>query len=353
MIMKKMFTQTYIILFLSLIFGNSLLAQTSKKRITLNGLWRFSIGDNKEWSKENYDDKTWEIIKAPSSWEDQGFHGYNGYAWYRKKVVIPSKLKEKSLSLFLGRIDDVDEVFLNGELIGSSGSFPPDYSTAYYAWRKYSIPENIIKFDRENTIAVRVYDAELSGGILEGELGLFELLGWDINLTGLWKFNISDDPNWKEKNYDDNNWDKIYVPGNWEAQGFPGYDGFAWYRINFFVPQRLKGKELLLVAGKIDDFDETYVNGQLVGSTGPIKKIPRRMENRSEWDKLRVYSIPQNLLLFGKENSIAIRVYDGFLNGGIHYGPIAILTKENYSNYLKSNKEERTKNIWESFWEDL
>lgn len=346
----KGFQTLIVILLLS---AGIIFPQSSKKLIDLNGRWKFSIGDNANWMKTGFNDKSWESIKVPSSWEDQGFHGYDGIAWYRKSVVIPSGFKGKSLSLDLGRIDDVDQVYFNGELIGISGSFPPDYSTAYNAWRKYTIPENLIRFGSENLISVRVYDAELSGGILEGDCGIYEILNWDLNLSGLWKFSIGDNPKWKEANYNDQNWRSIVVPGYWEYQGEEDYDGYAWYRLKFYVPDRLKGKELILVAGKIDDFDQAFINGRLIGSTGPINDIPYWMHNRVEWQLLRAYKIPTGILKFGEMNTIAIRVYDGFVDGGIYEGPVSILTKENYSKFNRGRKQEEPEGFWGKWLKNL
>lgn len=340
------------ILCIFLFVGGNLVAQEVSRIIDLRGLWRFTIGDDSKWSKPDINTSNWEIVKVPSSWENEGFHGYDGYAWYRKSFKVPSAYKGKSIVLDLGRVDDADEVFINGQLIGYSGSFPPNYSTAYYAWRKYTIPTNILNYDKDNVIAVRVFDAELDGGILEGNIGLYEMKNWNLNLVGVWKFATDDDPSYKDKNYNDRNWNNIYVPGNWEVQGFEDYNGFAWYRYTFFVPDNLKGKKLVLLAGKIDDFDETYINGKLVGTTGPIDYIPKRMDNRSEWQKVRAYEIPENTLQFGKENTIAIRVYDGYVNGGIYEGPIAILTQENYTKYWRKQKSD-SENFWEDFWNDL
>lgn len=350
---KSFFNALPLMLYFFLFVGGNVHSQEMNKLIDLRGLWRFTIGDDAKWSKPETNTSDWEIVKVPSSWENEGFHGYDGYAWYRKNFKVPSTYKGKSIALNLGRVDDVDEVYFNGQLIGYSGSFPPDYFTAYYAWRNYTIPENLIRYDKDNVIAVRVYDAELDGGILEGEIGLYEMKNWDLNLVGIWKFTVDDDPSYKEKNYNNKNWDNIYVPGYWEVQGYEDYDGYAWYRYTFYVPEKLKGKKLVLLAGKIDDFDETYLNGKLIGSTGPINNIPRRMDNRSEWQKVRNYNIPENVLQFGKENTIAIRVYDGYVNGGIHDGPLAILTQENYTKYWRKERSENTQSLWDKFWEDL
>src|SRR6187399_729509 len=51
--------------------------------IDLSGKWKFSIGDKSAWSDPSFNDGSWENISVPSKWEDEGFNGYNGYAWYR------------------------------------------------------------------------------------------------------------------------------------------------------------------------------------------------------------------------------------------------------------------------------
>ena len=77
------------------------------------------------------------------------------------------------LYLMMGRIDDADEVYLNGKEIGKSGKFPPDYVTAYDRTRKYIIPAGYLKEDGENVIAVKVYDSYLEGGIVDGPTGIY------------------------------------------------------------------------------------------------------------------------------------------------------------------------------------
>src|SRR5687768_10787322 len=72
------------------------------KVLNLRGTWKFSIGDNRKWADPKYVDNDWENIDVPSNWEDEGFNGYNGYAWYRK-TFDGSDLESKNLSygLFL------------------------------------------------------------------------------------------------------------------------------------------------------------------------------------------------------------------------------------------------------------
>ncbi|NJM16256.1 MAG: hypothetical protein HC896_13555 [Bacteroidales bacterium] len=164
--------------------------------LNLQSYWKFTIGDKTEWAKADYNDSDWEKIKVPATWEDQGFNGYNGYAWYRIKVKISDVLQNRQLYLLLGYIDDVDEAFFNGHLIGKTGEFPPGYATAYNAQRRYLVPSEAIKYNDINVISVRVYDYQLAGGIVGGKVGIYAgrtSIDLDIDLQGKWYFLPYDD----------------------------------------------------------------------------------------------------------------------------------------------------------------
>ncbi|MBE0572534.1 MAG: beta galactosidase jelly roll domain-containing protein [Ignavibacteriaceae bacterium] len=319
-----------------------------KNYINLEGNWRFSIGDDTVWALPDFEDNNWEKIKVPAMWEDQGFHGYNGYAWYRKTFEVPKELIGYNFVLNAGFIDDVDQTFVNGKLIGMSGGFPPQYVTAYDANREYYISKEILKAGK-NTIAIRVYDAQLGGGIVGGDVGLSPIqqnkgqvayLDLDIDLRGAWKINIGDIGDWKNPGFDDKDWEEIFVPAFWETQGFKDYNGFAWYRLKFTLPEKYADQKMVLMLGMIDDIDQTFVNGTLVGSTGDwsFDIVPTNFNQNYEWVTTRGYYIPDNVLLPGKENTIAVRVYDGFMDGGIYKGPIGLVTQDKYREYWKSKR---------------
>lgn len=321
----------------------------NKNYINLEGNWRFSIGDDSSWAFPDFNDKNWEKIKVPGSWEDQGFHGYNGYAWYRKTFDIPRELIGRNFILNIGFIDDVDQTFVNGKLVGMSGGFPPEYVTAYDAYREYYISKNILK-EGKNTIAIRVYDAQLSGGIVGGDAGLLPILSnsvqvayldLDIDLRGMWKINTGDISEWKNPDYDDKGWKEIFVPAFWETQGFKDYNGFAWYRMKFTLPEKYSDQKMVLMLGMIDDIDQTFVNGVLVGSIGDwnFDVLPTNFNQNSEWETIRGYYIPDDVLIPGKENTIAVRVYDGFMDGGIYKGPIGLITQKKYREYWENRRD--------------
>jgi Beta-galactosidase jelly roll domain len=299
--------------------------------INLNGKWKFQIGDIRSWASPDLDDSEWEVIMAPSPWEDEGFNGYDGFAWYRKKFDGRELLREESYIINLGYIDDTDEVYLNGVLIGLSGTMPPKFKTAFNTERKYSIPTEAINYKGENTIAIRVFDVTLGGGIIEGRLGIdrapkSKML---IDLHGLWSFTTSWDGA-PAKN--DKEWKKIMVPSSWEIQGYK-YDGFAWYKRSFSVSDKIVDidDDLLLVLGKIDDFDKAYLNGKLIGKTNDGKSFGRS----DSYNKLRAYNIPIGILKKGETNTIEVLVEDMGNIGGIYEGPVGITTRTAFERYFR------------------
>ena len=313
-------------------------AQDAKLLLDLRGDWKFELGDDSARVAPGFDDSQWSDISVPSAWEDQGFPGYDGYAWYRKHFRVSSYWMTKELSVVIGAIDDVDEVFINGHIIGFSGSFPPHYSTAYNWNRVYPVPPDFFTPNEDNVIAIRVYDDQLAGGIVHGPVGLYDrvdILHPDVSIPSSWQFKTGDNMKWKEIAFDDHAWTSVHVPAYWETQGFKDYDGFAWYRVKFQIPTGYPDKNIVLLLGKIDDVDETYLNGERIGRTG---YMPPEMlyENGSQESSMqRAYALPPGLLRAGAENVLAVRVYDGYLLGGIYEGPIGIITRDHYIQYSK------------------
>lgn len=311
-----------------------------KQVLDLSGGWSFFIGDNKKWADPQLDDRGWEKIRVPSKWEDHGFSGYDGYAWYRKSFDGTLLSGEgSSFSLFLGYIDDVDEVFLNGHRIGSSGSFPPRYHTAFNARRSYFIPQEFLNLKGRNVIAVRVYDAGIEGGIVSGDIGIYsneQDKSMAVNLRGVWDFALQDrrfgnmpsqtgKRDLKRTPPEDAKWSRITVPGLWEHQGYHNFDGSAWYRKQFTVPKSLEGEDLVLVLGKIDDFDQAYVNGKLVGTT-------------NQFDKLRIYYLNAGTVNAGALNILLVYVEDPQGVGGIYDGPIGLMKQSDFTRFMRWRK---------------
>ena len=95
-------------------------AEDLRKVVDLSGHWKFSIGDDSSWANPDYNDSEWDQIKVSTSWESEGYNEYNGFAWYRKKFKAGSLSENEPVYLMLGNIDDADEVYINGHLVGKA-----------------------------------------------------------------------------------------------------------------------------------------------------------------------------------------------------------------------------------------
>lgn len=320
--------------------------------VDLRGEWRFEIGDEQKWADPQFSDERWVKLHVPGQWEDQGFPGYDGYAWYRKSVVIPESWQGKQLYLDVGFVDDVNEVYVNGFFIGFNGRFPPAYVTAYNIPGRYYLPSYCLRPGATNIIAVRVFDSEQSGGIVGGEPGIYEEtrpIQLDQPLGSLWKFSTGDNMNWRLAQFDDSRWENLRVPGYWETQGHEGYDGYGWYRSKFRLAGDLKGERLILFLGRIDDADEVYLNGERIGKTGVMGR-----SDGEDYKRWRAYTIPGDRLYTDRENLIAVRVYDGFIHGGIYDGPIGIVRREKYLEWEPYHDQSRArKTRFQSFFDWL
>ncbi|MEZ2444299.1 sialate O-acetylesterase [Chitinophaga sp. RCC_12] len=109
---------------------------------------------------------------------------------------------------------------------------------------------------------------------------------------------------WSAANTDDQSWKKMKVPGLWEEQLLPDFDGIVWFRKSFQVSAADAGKPAELSLGTIDDNDITYINGTQVGST-------------KGYDAARTYHIPAGVLKAGN-NVIAVSIEDNTGGGGFY-----------------------------------
>lgn len=117
---------------------------------------------------------------------------------------------------------------------------------------------------------------------------------------------------WQGPEFDDSGWRRIPVPAWWENTQVGAYDGYAWYRVRFTVPEEMRGRALTLHFAGVDESAWVYLNGELIGerteqSTG---QTPNEY-----WDK--PFSVPVKAVLFGEENVLAVRVQDSARMGGI------------------------------------
>lgn len=136
---------------------------------------KFQKGDNMEWKNTTFDDSRWKSLSMLKPWTDQGISNPNNYAWYRIRFTLPESMLDNSdiketVLFVMGKIDDADETYLNGVLIGKTGSTPGDKEGYVSKWeepRTYSVSASnkAIRWGKENVLAVRVYNGNDPGGM--------------------------------------------------------------------------------------------------------------------------------------------------------------------------------------------
>ena len=140
-------------------------------------------GGEPVWASPTLDDADWDTITAPGVWEEQGYPGLDGSAWYRKTVMLPADALGAA-TLHLGMIDDGDTAWINGVEVGQTPN-------AYNEERHYAVPEGVLR-EGPNVVAVRVVDFQSGGGIYgdPAALSIETASGERYPLAGDWQFRV-------------------------------------------------------------------------------------------------------------------------------------------------------------------
>jgi sialate O-acetylesterase len=108
---------------------------------------------------------------------------------------------------------------------------------------------------------------------------------------------------WSAPEYDASSWATMNVPGYWANQTPLGMvNGVVWFRKEVEVPAAMVGQPARLELGTLVDADSTYINGQLVGTTG-YQYPPRK------------YDVKPGVLKAGK-NVVVVRLINNGGRGG-------------------------------------
>lgn len=123
----------------------------------------------------------WRTINIPGYWEDQGVKKLDGIVWYRRVVNISKELAADKATLFMGRIVDADEVYINGQKVGNT--------TYLYPQRRYAIAKGILK-QGENLIAIRVTNYSGKGGFVPDKPYYIASQKDTVDLKGYWQYKV-------------------------------------------------------------------------------------------------------------------------------------------------------------------
>lgn len=156
--------------------------QLRRKIGTLPDEDRGRDGETFQWADPAMSDQDWTTIPVPGTWEEAGYDGLNGVAWYRKTIELSDPEADQSVQLRLGPVNDRDITWVNGTEVGRTDGSAKS--------RVYDVPASVLRSGR-NVIVVRVEDTGGGGGI-NGESSQLRLDGEDLqrSLAGTWKFKV-------------------------------------------------------------------------------------------------------------------------------------------------------------------
>ncbi len=136
-----------------------------------------------KWYEVDFEPKNWRRMNIPGYWEDQGVRNLNGVVWLRREVDIPAAMVGKDARLFMGRIIDADEVYINGKQVGKT--------TYQYPQRRYDIPKDVLKAGK-NVFVVRVTNQNGKGGFVPDKPYYIFSEKDTVDLKGYWDYKVGE-----------------------------------------------------------------------------------------------------------------------------------------------------------------
>jgi hypothetical protein len=122
-------------------------------------------------------------------------------------------------------------------------------------------------------------------------------------LSGQWRFQVGDNPLWAYPGFDDSHWSLLNADQSWAEQGYKGYGGLAWYRIQIELPP--KHRSLAIYFSHVVDSCEVFANGHLIGHIGGTPPAPKIVTVTRA-----VIPIPDNDLIPGRPLMLAVRIWE-------------------------------------------
>ena len=133
-----------------------------------------------EFSKIDFEDSNWKSTLLPIRYDSLVSTQFDGVMWFRKEIDIEDLSTDYTMNI--GYINDMDQTFINGNLVGGIIGFG-----SWNQKRNYKIPKAFLKKGK-NLIAIRAVDI-WGPGRISGLMNLSNETGKNISLEGDWKYN--------------------------------------------------------------------------------------------------------------------------------------------------------------------
>ncbi len=135
--------------------------------------WKFHYGDHPAWAQPEFDDRQWPQAQIPGRLSGQPLGPPDFRGWLRVRLQWPVSADQPAVwGLSLGRIQLIDEVYLNGVRVGGEGRFGDHVFrrwSIYNKHRVYRLPSDIIRDEpNRNVLAIRLQGSMANGIAIEG-----------------------------------------------------------------------------------------------------------------------------------------------------------------------------------------
>ncbi len=209
-----------ILLVLSIVFCSC----NNGKKNDLYYNWSYRIGDLSDEVQDvahlNFRPVEGEILNrnlAPLHPEQEGI------VWLKKELYVNRSAQDVPVSIHFGSIMIADKTYINGQLVGYGGKFPPYYYNGWNESRNYPIPNIMLNSDGKQTLLIKMY--------VNAEAGIYGRIVLDERF-------IVDEIH--------NNYEFYNVRVNMFLAIMAIV--FSWYHLNIYLHRR-KEKDGLLFAG--------------------------------------------------------------------------------------------------------
>lgn len=146
---------------------------------TINDGWMFFKGDATKASDYLYDEKGWNTVIIPHTWNSDAYTNkayYKGIGWYRKKLLLSEDWKDKQIFLKFEAANKAASIFINGQLVG-------EHQGGYTAFTIDITP--YCSFSSPNVIAVKVDNAREDIPPISGDFTFFGGIYRDVWLIAV------------------------------------------------------------------------------------------------------------------------------------------------------------------------
>lgn len=139
------------------------------------------VGNKEKWFDKNLNAASWKDIKLPVYWSKAKIEPGDGVLWVTREFVLSGKdLEKNNLTLSIGRVDNEDITYINGNKVGENTNKDRD--------RFYEVPKSVFVAGK-NIITIRVKNTGDIGGFRSAEDALYlQTASRKVSLAGTWKY---------------------------------------------------------------------------------------------------------------------------------------------------------------------